>query len=939
MLVVLSTLASSFNPGLRRSFVVRERTSARWMVAPSEETGEVDDEDGLSDRGKSSGAGKIEPFFLSQEEGSLVLDPKRVQNIELNDELRTSFMSYAMSTILGRALPDARDGLKPVHRRVLYAMQCLNLTPDNTYRKCARVVGEVLGKFHPHGDIAVYDALVRMAQDFVMLHPLVAGHGNFGSVDNDPAAAMRYTEAKLSKLAYDTLLSDIKEETVDFVPNFDGNEEEPLVLPARLPMLLLNGASGIAVGMATSIPPHNLGELADAIVAIIDKPQLSEEELLKIIPAPDFPTGGKILGGSGSKSLYQTGHGSIIMRATCHMEVITSSSKAGGSKSRNAIVVTELPYMTNKATLLEKIADLVNDKKIEGISDLRDESDRDGIRVVIELKRDAIPALVQNNLFKKTALQVTFSGNMLALVDSGKQPQRLTLRQALDIFIDYRFSTLRKRTQFQLKKLNARNHIVEGMILALSRMDDIISLLRKTKETTEKVKSLLMGEKYGLSNEQADAILNMQLRRLTAMEEDKLREENRDLLRQIRLLTGVMEDDAQVFQIMRQETLELKEKHAQPRRSIVCTDEEGSLSDEDLLANDRSVIVMTRSGYIKRVPILEFETQSRGTKGKAGARLSAIDDDGVSHFFSCNDHDVILFVTDKGKAFSVKAFQVPLGSRIAKGVPLPQVLPITSDELVTSVVPVDSFSAHENEHLVLLTSQGFVKKTPIKAFESISARGLIIISLGESDSLRWARRCLPHEEVLIATRDGFASRFMSTDLPSTGRTSRGVRALKLREGDQMADIDILRPEHEGGDSKNEPPSYVLAVTEKGYGKRIPIEEFRTQRRGGKGVIAIKFKEKAGGGGKVARGEGKSKGESDALRCMRVCAEGDEVVLSTVRGTILRQSVDDVSVQSRAATGVRLQRIEGDDAIVSVDVVPAPSAVVVALAGAGAGAAE
>jgi len=714
------------------------------------------EESSMTLRGGGSGADEIEPFF--RVDGDSI--NARVQDIELNDELRDSFMSYAMSTILGRALPDARDGLKPVHRRVLYAMHCLNLTPESGYRKCARVVGEVLGKFHPHGDMSVYDALVRMAQDFVMLHPLVAGHGNFGSVDNDPAAAMRYTEAKLSKLAYDTLLSDIKEDTVDFVANFDGNEEEPLVLPARIPMLLLNGGSGIAVGMATSIPPHNLGELADAVVAIIDNPNLSQDQLLKIVPAPDFPTGGKIMGLAGAKSLYETGHGSILMRANCHMEVITS-----GTRTRNAIIVTELPYMTNKASLLEKIADMVNDKKLDGIADLRDESDRDGIRLVIELKRDAIPALVQNNLYKKTALQVTFSGNMLALVDSGKQPQRLTLRQALDIFISYRFQTLRRRTKYQLKKITARNHIVEGMILAMKRMDDIISLLRKTKESTENIKArLTQSKEFGLSSEQADAILNMQLRRLTALEEDKLKEENEDLQRQIKLLTGVMQDDKKVFEIMRQETLELKAKHAQPRRSILW-DEEGAISEEDLVANDRSVIVITRSGYIKRLSIEEFETQARGTKGKAGARLSA-DDDSVSQFFSCNDHDVILFITDKGKAYSVKAFQVPLGSRIARGVPLPQVLPINSDEVVTSVIPVDSFAGRnsgggvdgaekeeqEQEHLVLLTSNGFVKKTPLKAFESISARGLIIISLEEADSLRWARRCLPHEEVLIATR-------------------------------------------------------------------------------------------------------------------------------------------------------------------------------------------
>ena len=846
--------------------------------------------------------------------------PDGVIEMELNDELKASFLSYAMSTILGRALPDARDGLKPVHRRVLYAMHGLNLLPSNTYRKCARVVGEVLGKYHPHGDMSVYDALVRMAQNFVMLHPLVAGHGNFGSIDNDPAAAMRYTEAKLSSLAYDALLLDIKENTVDFVDNFDGNEVEPVVLPARVPLLLLNGASGIAVGMATNIPPHNLGELSDAVIAIISNPELTEEELLKIVPGPDFPTAGKIMGNKGAQSLYTTGRGSVVMRATSHIENISTRTKGGATKSRNAIIITELPYMTNKSGLLEKLADLVNDKKIDGIADLRDESDRDGIRVVVELKRDAVPAVVQNNLFKKTALQTTFSGNMLALVDNGRQPQRITLRKGLDIFIAHRFDTIRRRTSYQLENLKSRDHLVEGMILALGRIDDLIDLLRKSSDSAA-AKKVLMSEEYALSTEQADSILGLRLSRLTAMEENKLKNEHQELITQIAELDGVMQDSKKVYSILVEETLEIKKKHGSPRKTEILG-EEGQLNDEDLLANDRSVIIITHSGYIKRIPIEEFEAQSRGTKGKAGTRLSA-DNDGIAQFFSCNDHDAMLFVTDKGVAYSLKAYQVPLGSRIAKGVPLPQVLPINSEEKVTSVIPIESFD-REDEHLVLLTKNGFVKKTKMSNFKSVSARGLIIISLSEGDSLGWTRRCVPDEEVMIATRDGFACRFSVNDLTSTGRTSRGVRALNLRDGDQMADIDICSPVRQISEDNTDNESFVFAVTERGFGKRIPVKEFRLAKRGGRGVYAIKFKDKAGGGGSKSRAQGsESKGryETDALCSFRYCSVGDEIVISTNKGTILRQKVDDVSVQTRAATGVLIQKIAKDDAIVMVDVIP------------------
>lgn len=862
---------------------------------------------------ESGGSSPGEELSESEKDTSIV-------NVQLNDELKNCFMSYAMSTILGRALPDARDGLKPVHRRVLYAMQMLNLTPDSTYRKCARIVGEVLGKFHPHGDQSVYDALVRMSQDFVMLHPLISGHGNFGSVDNDPPAAMRYTEAKLSSLSSDAMLSDIKEDTVDFVPNFDDQEEEPLVLPAKIPMLLLNGASGIAVGMATNIPPHNLGELIDGVVGLIRNPELSDEELMKVIPAPDFPTGGEIIGKVGAHSMYKTGRGSVPMRAKSHIEVITSTSRSGTKLTRTAIIVTELPYMTNKAALLEKMADMVNDKKLDGISDLRDESDRDGIRVVIELKRDANPAIVQNNLYKKTALQTSFSGNMLALVDDGTQPKRVTLRDLLNIFIDFRFKTVRRRTAHQLKKVQSRDHIVQGLIMALSKIDKIIKVIRDSEDVIA-AKVLLISEEFGFSVEQAESVLGLTLRRLTSMEGSKLNSEHDDLVKQIDVLSNVMNSETEVFNIIVNESLEIKKKHAVPRRTAILG-EQLELCDQDLLANDRSVILITGNGYIKRIPIEEFQAQSRGGKGKAGARLST-DQDSVQHFFTCNDHDTVLFVTDRGIAYTTKAFQIPLGSRIAKGTPLPQVLPIGQNEVVTSLIPIDSF--RDEESLILLTSNGYVKKTPINAFKTVSARGLTIISLGDDDSLRWARRCNITDEILIATRDGFGMRMEASSLRETGRKSRGVRALNLRDGDRMADMDIILKSNpiETGPSE---PQYVLAVTEKGYGKRISIEEFRVQKRGGRGVIIIKFKTKAGGGrGKtttlIKPKTKEVKGETDALSSMRICSAEDEVVFSTERGTIMRQLAGDISVQSRSATGVKLQKLPIDDSIVMVDVVP------------------
>jgi DNA gyrase subunit A len=556
------------------------------------------------------------------------------------------------------------------------------------------VVGEVLGKFHPHGDTAVYEALVRMVQTFVSNVPLIAGHGNFGSVDDDPPAAMRYTECKLAPIAMQALLEDIDLNTVDFVNNFDGNEREPVVLPAKLPVLLLNGATGIAVGMATNIPPHNLRELVDALVAMIDDPAIATEQLAALLPAPDFPTGGTLMGMTGVRDLYETGQGTLVIRAKTHVELLTQK----GKQPRNAIVVSELPYMVNKATLLEKIASLVNDKKLEGISDLRDESDRDGIRMVIELKRDAVPAVVLNNLFKKTTLQTSFSGNMVALTNNGKQPIRLTLKDILRQFISFRFSTVRRRTEYQLKAVQERDHIVQGMTIALGRVNEVIELIKNSKDSADAQRKLTSVE-YGLSAPQADAVLALRLSRLTNMETDKLKKEHEELLREISSLSLLMTDDHRVHALMKDEMKALKTKYGRARQTELGLDE-GALTDESLVANDRSIIVVTQSGYVKRMPVAEFEAQGRGTRGKAGARMSG-EHDMVEHFFACNDHDTLLFVSERGVVYGVRAFQVPVASRTAKGVPLPQILPISNDEHVSSILPVNQFN--DDQYLVLLT--------------------------------------------------------------------------------------------------------------------------------------------------------------------------------------------------------------------------------------------
>jgi DNA gyrase subunit A len=836
----------------------------------------------------------------------------RIIQTDLRNEMSRSYLEYAMSVIVGRALPDARDGLKPVHRRILYAMYELGLTSDRPYRKCARVVGEVLGKYHPHGDSAVYDALVRMAQDFSMRLPLIDGHGNFGSVDNDPPAAMRYTESRLQSLTTDSLLEDIESETVDFADNFDGSQQEPTVLPARIPQLLLNGSSGIAVGMATNIPPHNLGELIDGLLALIDTPDLEDRALLKLIPGPDFPTGGQVLGRSGIRETYLTGRGSVTMRGVASIETV----EAAGRPDRDAVIITELPFQTNKAALIERIADLVNDKKLEGIADIRDESDRDGMRIVVELRRDAYPQVVLNNLFKLTPLQSNFSAHMLALVDG--EPQLLTLRRMLQVFLDFRIVTIERRTRYLLRKAEERDHILLGLLLALDQLDPIIALIRAASDTATARQQLQ--ERHGLTEIQADAILQMQLRRLTALEADKIRLEHEDLVAKIADYKDILGRRERVLGLIRDELAQLRGRHDSPRRTVIL-DLEGELDDLDLIANERSVVLLTANGYLKRMPVSEFEATSRGSRGKAGTRSQG--DESVLLFISCNDHDTLLLFSDRGVSYALPAYRVPLSSRAAKGTPIVQLLPIPRDEAITSLLAVSAFE--DEVQLVMLTRGGFIKRTPLSAFANIRSNGLIAINLEDGDALTWVRLARAGDSVLIGSLKGMTIHFRISDeeLRPLGRAARGVRAMNLRDGDRLVSMDVLPAEladrvastpDDGSDdealevavpgpSVGEGP-WVLVASASGLGKRVPVHQFRLQKRAGMGLRAIRFRR-----------------EGDTLVGLRVLGAGAEVLLVSERGVIVRTEADRIPEQSRAATGVRLQRLDSGDRLAELVLVP------------------
>jgi DNA gyrase subunit A len=840
---------------------------------------------------------------------------ERIIQTDLRNEMSRSYLEYAMSVIVGRALPDARDGLKPVHRRILYAMYELGLTSDRPYRKCARVVGEVLGKYHPHGDTAVYDALVRMAQDFSMRMPLIDGHGNFGSVDNDPPAAMRYTESRLQALTTDALLEDIEAETVDFADNFDGSQQEPTVMPARIPQLLLNGSAGIAVGMATNIPPHNLTELIDGMLALIANPEISDQQLLAIIPGPDFPTGGQILGRRGIRETYTTGRGSVTMRGVASIETV----EAKGRPDRDAVIITELPYQTNKAALIERIAELVNDKKLEGIADIRDESDRDGMRIVIELRRDAYPQVVLNNLFKLTPLQNNFSAYMLALVNS--EPVLLTLSKMLRVFLDFRIQTIERRTRYFLRKAEERDHILLGLLLALDQLDPIIALIRAASDAA--TARLQLQERHGLSEIQSDAILQMQLRRLTALEADKIRLEHEDLVAKIADYKDILGRRERVLGIIVEELQAIRAKYLSPRRTEIL-DLEGGLEDIDLIANERSVVMLTETGYLKRMPVNEFEATSRGTRGKAGTKSQG--EEAVRLFISCNDHDALLLFSDRGVVYSVPAYRVPICSRAAKGTPIVQLLPIPREEQITSLLAVSAFE--EDGVLVMLTSGGYVKRTRLSAFSNIRSNGLIAISLEEGDALTWVRLALPGDSVLIGSLKGMTIHFRLNDseLRPLGRTARGVRAMNLRGGDQLVSMDVLPAEladrvanaapladddadiELAGELADEVGAsegpWVLVASASGLGKRVPVDQFRLQKRAGMGLRAIKFRR-----------------DGDVLVGLKVLGAGEELLLVSERGVIVRTKADAIPQQSRAATGVRLQKLDSGDRLSEVVLVP------------------
>jgi DNA gyrase subunit A len=801
-------------------------------------------------------------------------ETSRFPKVDIGQEMRESFISYAMSVIVSRALPDVRDGLKPVHRRILYAMHDMGLTPDKAFRKSANVVGEVMAKYHPHGDSAIYESMVRMAQDFNMRYLLVEGQGNFGSVDGDPAAAMRYTESRLSKLALE-LLRDIDKETVNFVPNYDGREEEPVVLPSRFPNLLVNGSGGIAVGMATNIPPHNLREVIDGVIAMIDNPNITVHDLMKIIKGPDFPTAGEILGVSGIRRAYETGRGSIVMRAKTMIEE---------EKGKPRIIVTEIPFQVNKARLVEKIAELVREKKIDGITDLRDESDRKGMRIVIELRRDVVPKVVLNNLFKHTQLQSTFGVNMLALVDN--RPRVLNLRDMLYYYLQHQREIIRRRTEYDLKQAEARAHILEGLRIALDHIDEIISLIRGS-QTTDEARDGLMS-RFGLSYEQAQAILDMRLQRLTGLEREKIENEYQELLAKIAEYRSILADESKIYSIVREELTEIREKFGDERRTVITFDEE-HIEDADLIPAEDVVITLTHDGYIKRLPVSTYRAQKRGGRGVQG--IGTKDDDFVEHLYITNSHDYILFFTNKGKVYRLKGYEIPDLSRTAKGTPIINLIQIEKGERVNAVIPVKELQ--EGAYLFFATKKGIIKRTELEAFENIRKGGLIAVNLRDDDELIAVRLTDGNREIIMGTRKGMSVRFKESDVRTMGRNATGVKGITLDDDDDVIDMDVVK---EGAE--------VLIVTANGYGKRTPIEEYRLQSRGGKGIKTHNVTERSG-----------------HVVGLKVVEPEEDLMIITTAGIIIRTEIKGISVMGRYTQGVKLIRLADNEQVVSVAKVP------------------
>lgn len=798
---------------------------------------------------------------------------------DIEQEMRRAFIEYSMSVIIDRALPDVRDGLKPVHRRILYSMYAQGITPDKAYRKCAATVGDVLGKYHPHGDASVYDALVRLAQDFSMRYTLVDGNGNFGSRDGDAPAAYRYTEARMSKIAME-LLSDINKDTVDFRPNFDEHEMEPSVLPSRFPSLLVNGSSGIAVGMATNIPPHNLGEVIDGIIEVIDNPEVTIDELMQFIKGPDFPTGANILGRQGIREAYRTGRGKIIVRSQAEIE----EDKNG----RQRIIVTEIPYQVNNARLVEKIAELVKEKRIEGISDLRDEYGKEGIRIVIEIKKDANANVILNQLYKYTSMQEAFNVNMLAIVPEKSenggiyhQPKILNLREMLDYYIDHQKEVVSRRTRFDLKKAEDRAHILEGALIALDNIDEVIRIIRAAKTETEAKAGLM--EKFSLTDRQAQYIVDMRLGRLTGMERDKIIEEYEQKKKEIAYYRGLLSDETKLMGVIKEELLSIKDKYGDERRTRLIP-YEGEIDIEDLINEQEVAITLTHIGYIKRTPADTYKAQRRGGRGIAG--LSTREEDFVEHLLITSSHNRILFITNKGRVYSLKGYEIPDAGRTAKGMAIVNLLQLQPEEKIATVIPISGFE--DGKYLIIGTKSGIIKKTELREYSNMRRGGLIAVELRDGDELVNARLADEDEQIMIVTRKGMSIRFSEKDVRTTSRASIGVKGITLRDGDYVIGMDVCRE----GDT-------VLIVTEKGFGKRTELDEYKIQNRGGKGVMTYRVSDKTG-----------------ELVGMMPVQDTHDVMLITSSGIIIRMHASEINVIGRATSGVTLMKTREDNMIVS-----------------------
>ncbi len=801
-----------------------------------------------------------------------------VRLVNIENEMRQSYLDYSMSVIVQRALPDVRDGMKPVQRRILYSMHEMGMRHSARHRKSAGIVGEVMKNYHPHGDSSIYDALARLAQPWAVRYPLVDGQGNFGSVDGDPPAAMRYTEARMAEIT-EELLRDIDKNTVDYRNNYDDSMREPTVLPARLPALLLNGAAGIAVGMATNIPPHNLRELCDAIAFLIENPEGTVEQLLEIVQGPDFPTGGIILGREGIKQAYATGKGRVVIRAKAFIEEAARSN-------RFQIIVSELPYQVNKSTLVEKIASLVKEGTIDGISDLRDESDRNGMRIVVELKREAQPRKVLNSLFKHTAMQSTFGVNMLALVD-GKQPRVLTLKRTIQHFIAHRQDVIRRRSVFELEKARQRAHILEGLRIALDSIDEVIATIRSSR-TTESARNNLM-KAFSLSESQANAILDIRLARLAQLERKKIDDEYADILKQIRGLESLLADEQKVFSLIKEDMDYLKEKYADERRTVI-REGDGEISDEDLIPEINVLLTLTSKGYVKRLPDDTYRTQHRGGRGVSG--LTMREEDDVQHIITCNTMDTLLFFTNQGRCYSLKAHEVPDASRTAKGTPIVNLLTLQPDEVVTTPMAVKDFSG--GRYLVLATRKGKIKRTPLSQFAQVRANGLIAVGIEEGDELAWVRMSSGEQDVIIVTAQGKSIRFKEDDARPMGRQAAGVTAIRLAAADQVVGVDVIEP---GRD--------LVFVSANGFGKRTPIEDFPRQGRGGSGVIAMRVTDKTG-----------------LLVGARMATEEDNLMMITSKGIVIRIQGEQISRIGRATQGVTLMKVGKNDRLVAMALVDA-----------------